>query len=147
MAGATHDVLVVGGGHNGLVAANYLADAGLGVCVVEANGKVGGFTTTDTAIAAAPEHLINSFSVDAFFWDAFPPSHELDLDRYGLRRVEVDPGHVYLHPEGGSIGFWADARRTAEETRRFPASDADSYLDFGRVLERFGTILLTLART
>lgn len=147
MVGSAHDVVVIGGGHNGLVAANYLADAGLDVCVLEANSKVGGFTSTHAAIPVAPRHLINSFSVDAFFWDAFPPSYELDLDRYGLRRVEVDPGHVYLHPDGGSIGFWADARRTAEEIRRFSAADAAAYLDFARVLERFGTILLTLART
>lgn len=147
MAGTDHDVVVIGGGHNGLVAANYLADAGLDVTVVEANDSIGGFTATGHTIPSAPEHLINSFSVDAFFWDAFPPSYELELGRYGLRRVEVDPGHVYLHPDGGSIAFWADARRTADDIRRFSPADAEAYLEFARVLSRFGNIMLRLART
>jgi phytoene dehydrogenase-like protein len=141
------DVLVIGAGHNGLVAANYLVDAGLDVLVVEAGPSIGGFTATGAVIPGAPRHLINSFSVDAFFWDAFPPSYQLGLERYGLRRVEIDPGHVYLHPDGGSIGFWADAARTADEIRRFSAADATAYLEFARVLRRFGNIMLTLART
>jgi phytoene dehydrogenase-like protein len=147
LVGTDHDVVVIGGGHNGLVAANYLADAGMDVTVIEANDSIGGFTSTGHAIPSAPGHLINSFSVDAFFWDAFPPSYELELERYGLRRVQVDPGHVYLHPDGGSIAFWADARRTAEEIRRFSAADAEAYLEFARVLRRFGNIMLRLART
>jgi phytoene dehydrogenase-like protein len=106
MGGSTHDVMVVGGGHNGLVAANCLADAGLDVCVVEVNSAVGGVHRHSRGYTrGARPHLINSFSVDAFFWDAFPPSYELNLERYGLRRVEVDPGHVYVHPDGGSIEF------------------------------------------
>jgi phytoene dehydrogenase-like protein len=141
------DVLAIGAGHNGLVAANYLVDAGLDVAVVEAGPSIGGFTSTGAVLPGAPRHLINSFSVDAFFWDAFPPSYQLGLEHYGLRRVEIDPGHVYLHPDGGSIGFWADARRTADEIRRFSPADATAYLEFARVLRRFGNIMLTLART
>jgi phytoene dehydrogenase-like protein len=105
------------------------------------------FSRNTAPIPAAPEHLINSYSVDAFFWDAFPPSYELGLEGYGLRRVMVDPGHVYLHPDGGSIAFWADARRTAAEIGRFSKADASTYLEFARVLRRFGNIMLTLART
>ncbi len=145
--GESHDVVVIGAGHNGLVAANYLKDAGLSVAVLEANDAIGGMTATQTPIAAAPQHLINSYSVDAFFWDAFPPSRELELERYGLRRNEVDPGHLYLHPEGASIGFWSDASRTADDIRRFSQADARAYLDFAHVLERFGNIVLRLARS
>lgn len=142
-----YDVVVIGAGHNGLVAANYLVDAGLRVIVVEANDAIGGMTATRTPIAAAPKHLINSYSVDAFFWDAFPPSRELGLERYGLERNEVEPGHLYLHPEGGSIGFWSDASRTADDIRRFSEGDARAYLEFAHLLERFGNIVLRLART
>jgi phytoene dehydrogenase-like protein len=49
MAGIDHDVVVIGGGHNGLVAANYLADAGMDVTVVEANDSIGGFTSRPAA--------------------------------------------------------------------------------------------------
>lgn len=123
------DVVVIGAGHNGLVAANYLCDAGFSVVVVEANDRVGGMTSTSASIAAAPNHLINNFSVDSFFWDSFPPSRELDLHRHGLNLVEFDPGHLYLHPEGGSIAFYRDASRTADDIRRFSPNDARAYLD------------------
>ena len=147
MSGLSCDIVVIGGGHNGLVAANYLADAKLDVIVVEANATVGGLTATSATLAAAPNHKFNHFSVDAFFWDSFPPSYELELDKYGLRRTVIDPGHVYLHPDGGSIGFWSDATRTADEIRRFSAKDAATYIEFANVLDRFATILLRMARS
>ena len=140
--------MVIGGGHNGLVAANYLIDAGFSVTLIEANPTVGGMTSTSATLAAAPNHLFNHFSVDPFFWDSFPPSWELELEKYGLQRAEpIDPGHVYLHPDGGSIGFWEDAQKTADEIRRFSTKDAQAYLDFQNVLHRFANILLRGART
>jgi phytoene dehydrogenase-like protein len=141
------DVIVIGGGHNGLVAANYLADAGLAVTVLEANARVGGMTSCHRPIAGAPDHVINSFSVDAFFWDSFPPSRELRLDRYGLRRAPIDPGHVYLGPDGESIGFWADASQTADEIAHFSKADARTYLEFARMLDGFADIVFAFATT
>ncbi len=141
------DVVVIGGGHNGLVAANYLADAGYQVAVCESNASVGGMTATSATIDAAPQHLINSYSVDAFFWDSFPAATDLGLERYGLRRNEIDPGHLYLHPEGGSIGFWCDPTRTADDIRRFSPADARAYLEFAEMLGTFADIMLRLART
>jgi phytoene dehydrogenase-like protein len=141
------DVLVIGGGHNGLVAANYLLDGGLSVAVLEANPRVGGMTSCHTPIAGAPRHVINSFSVDAFFWDSFPPSRELGLEKYGLRRAPIDPGHVWLGPGGESIGFWADASRTAAEIAHFSKADARTYLEFARMLDGFADIVFALATT
>jgi phytoene dehydrogenase-like protein len=145
--GASCDVAVIGGGHNGLVAANYLADAGMDVLVLEANDDVGGMTACHTPIAGAPRHVINSFSVDAFFWDSFPPSKELGLERFGLRRALIDPGHVYLAPDGASIGFWSDAARTAEEIGHFSRDDARAYLEFATMLDGFADIVFALATT
>lgn len=139
------DALVIGAGHNGLVAANYLIDSGLDVMVVEALGQVGGLTATSAVIPGAPNHLISSYSVDAFFWDSFPPSRELELERYGLERVTVDPGHVYLHPEGPSIAFGHDIKQTVEDIRRISEVDAKAYIEFSRVLNNFANVFLTLA--
>jgi phytoene dehydrogenase-like protein len=139
------DVIVIGGGHNGLVAANYLADTGRSVVVVEANERVGGMTAVHTPIADAPQHLINSYSVDAFFWDSFPPSRELELHRHGLRRTRIDPGHLYLAPDGASIGFWADVRKTAEEIRHFSPEDARAYVEFAALLDGFADLVFAAA--
>ena len=115
--------------------------------MVEASDAIGGMTSTTPAISTAPEHLINSYSVDAFFWDAFPASRDLGLEQYGLEREPVDPGHVYLHPDGSSIGFWADARRTVEEIRHFSPADARAYEEFARIMRRFSDLAFAFATT
>ena len=142
-----YDIVVIGAGHNGLVAANYLCDAGFSVIVVEANERIGGMTSTSTPISAAPRHLINNFSIDSFFWDSFPPSRELQLHRYGLNLVELDPGHLYLHPGGGSIAFFKDPTRTADDIRRFSAHDARAYLEFVPSLQAFAELAMQMGKT
>jgi phytoene dehydrogenase-like protein len=146
-SGAGHDVVVIGAGHNGLVAANYLTDAGLDVMVVEANERIGGMTSSGTSIPGAPHHVINHCAVDLFLWDVFPPGRQLGLHRYGLRTVEAEPAYVYLHPDGESLAVWRDPRRTAEEIRRFSPADADAYLEYARFLDAFLDLALPLAGT
>ena len=58
------DVLVVGAGHNGLVAACYLARAGLDVLVVEASDHIGGCTTSEVLVPAAPQHWMGPCADD-----------------------------------------------------------------------------------
>lgn len=106
----THDMIVVGAGHNGLVAANYLANEGMDVLVVEASDEIGGMTMTAPMIAEAPHHLINHCAVDPILWGAGPPARDLALEDHGLTWVKVDPAFVYLHPDGASIAFWRDPR-------------------------------------
>src|SRR5687768_14626941 len=115
-----HDVVVIGAGHNGLVAACYLARAGLDVLVVEAAPVAGGMTSTiEGAIPEAPHHKINVCSVEPGLLRGTDLVSDLDLARYGYREVEVDPFCVHLMPGGESVAFWRDPRRTAEEIRRF----------------------------
>ena len=79
------DAIVIGAGHNGLVAANYLADAGLEVVVLERRPAIGGMTRSEFAIANAPNHLINHCAVDPVFWPQSVPARELGLERFGLK--------------------------------------------------------------
>jgi len=144
---STYDVVVIGAGHNGLVAANYLADAGRSVVVVEANESIGGFTASRRSIPGAPDHLTHPYSFDPFFWDSFPPAKELRLDRHGLERVRVDPGLVYLDPEDASIGFWENPASTAAEIERFSRSDARAYLEFAELLRAFSDVALSYFTT
>jgi phytoene dehydrogenase-like protein len=144
---ADHDVVVIGAGHNGLVAANYLADAGHDVLVVEANDYAGGMTSSGCTIPEAPHHVVNHCALDPYFWDAYPPARELGLHRYGLRMIRVDPAYAYLHPDGASIAFWQNPMRTAEEIRRFSPADADAFLEFARFLDALIDIGLPLTLT
>ncbi len=144
---ASHDMIVVGAGHNGLVAANYLANEGLDVLVVEASDEIGGMTMTAPMIAEAPHHLINHCAVDPILWGAGPPARDLALEDHGLNWVTVDPAFVYLHPDGASIAFWRDPKKTAEEIRRFSEADARAYLEFAEFLDAFYDLIFPIMGT
>lgn len=76
----TVDVVVVGGGHKGLVAAAYLARAGLSVTVLEALGAPGGMTRTEYPIAAAPQHSVDPCAVDVVFMHASKCAESVTTD-------------------------------------------------------------------
>jgi phytoene dehydrogenase-like protein len=138
------DVVVIGAGHNGLVAANYIADGGDQVLVVEAGSQVGGLTSSGRTIPQAPDHLIHHFSFDPFFWDSFPAAKGLRLEEdHGWQRVRVDPGLVYLHPGGESVAFWEDPQQTANEIAHFSPKDGRAYMEFAELLMALSDLLLS----
>ena len=120
--------IIIGGGHNGLVTAAYLAKAGKPVTVVEARDIVGGFCTTEELVSEAPGFKFNPTSLDHVLLKVEPSViTELGLARYGLSYLEVDPFYSFIRPDGASICFWRDYRRTVEEIARFSKRDAESY--------------------
>ena len=129
-----HDVIVVGGGHNGLVAASYLAQANLKALVVEARPIVGGMATCDRPLPEAPAHLMHPCAADLLFMRASTVMTDLRLAEIGFRHIEVDPGYVVLSSEGPSIAFWRDPCRTADEIGRLSRRDAAAYLDLHETL-------------
>ncbi len=142
-----HDVIVIGAGHNGLTAACKLARAGLDVHVVEAGATFGGQSTTLRLVESAPNHRISPYAVDDIFLTAGGLVDELELRRFGYRDVYIDPSYVYLHPDGATLAFWKDARRTAEEIRVFSPADADAYLELIRTVDALLDIALPIMRS
>jgi phytoene dehydrogenase-like protein len=138
------EVIVIGAGHNGLVAACYLARAGRDVLVLEANPEIGGCTTTAPYIAAAPEHLISPCAADFAFIRASTVVEELNLTAFGYREQEIDPPYVALATDGSSLAMWHDAARTVEEIRRLSPRDADAYERYARTLDIAMDIVLPL---
>ena len=119
------DAVVVGGGHNGLVAAAYLARSGARTLVLEARGKTGGAATTEAPWPDAPDHRVTRLS---YVMSLLPPSiaRDLDLARHGYKVFPMGP-YYQAFPEGGSIKLYADdAQRNHAEVAKWSKKDADA---------------------
>lgn len=120
-------VVVVGGGHNGLVAACYLAGAGRRVLVLEASDKVGGGSRTDETISghrfdthAAAHNIINMTRIPA----------ELDLAGAGLEYLPMDPFATGVFEDGRTVRFFRDVERTVASIAEHSRADAEAYRAF-----------------
>lgn len=136
------DVIIVGAGHNGLVAACYLAKAGLDVLVVEASPVIGGMTATNPVVPGAPGHQINEGSIQASLFRASSIERDLGLSRYGLRQIRIDPPHAQLAPDGASFAMWDDPARCADELRRFSPRDAKAWVELSSTLDAVMDVVL-----
>ncbi|HEY9283193.1 MAG TPA: NAD(P)-binding protein, partial [Pyrinomonadaceae bacterium] len=137
MSNANGRVVIVGAGHNGLVAACYLARAGLSPLVLERRGRVGG--------AAVTEEFHAGFRCSTLAHAAGPLAprveHDLKLERHGLQLIRP-PVRVFAPGAGGpSLTLYEDAARTAAELRSFSAKDASSYPEFCESFRRIGRVL------
>ncbi len=135
-----HDVIIIGGGHNGLVAATYLAKAGLKPLVLEGRPVVGG--------AAVNDELAPGFKCPTLAHSAGPLSpvviKELGLERYGLDLIHPDVAVLSLSPEGRGLLLYNDPARSAEEIAGFSKTDAAKYLEFDGVLKNLAAVLVRL---
>jgi phytoene dehydrogenase-like protein len=139
------DVVVIGAGHNGLVAASYLAKDGLRVAVVEAAEAPGGMTASGPFIPEAPNHIVNSCAVDIISMLHSRIPAELQLREHGLQLVKPDPSYVSLHPDGSTLAIWRDKAHTAAEIERYSSADARAFLEFTDLLDvMIGAILPVL---
>jgi phytoene dehydrogenase-like protein len=142
------DVVVVGSGHNGLVAAAYLAKAGLDVLVVEASPTAGGMTATNPMAPEAPEYLLNEASIQASLFRTTTIDRDLGLSaKYGLRQSIIDPAHFQLAADGSSLGLWRDPRKTAAELEYFSKRDARALLELYEVIDAAVDIGLPMMQT
>jgi phytoene dehydrogenase-like protein len=129
------DVVIVGAGHNGLVAGTYLARAGHRVLIVERGPKLGGMTSSGFMIPEAPQHMVTPCAVELIFVRATGLIEEFDLPRHGMKTVDPDPSYAYLHPDGNSIAVFRDPRRTAQDMERLSRADGKAYLEFAKLLD------------
>lgn len=135
-------VVIIGGGHNGLVAAFYLARAGLKPLVLERRETVGGAVITGEIHPGyrcpTLSHAAGPLRADI--------ARDMRLDRHGLRPFRPDP-HVFAPaPDGRALVLYQDAGRSAGEIRRFSAKDAVAYPAFQESIRRIAGLLDHLRR-
>ena len=120
------DAIIIGGGHNGLVCAAYLAKAGRKVLVLESRHVLGGAAVTEEI------HPGFHFSVCSYVVSLLRPKiiRDLHLARHGLEILPLDSSFLPL-PDGRSLTRWGDTGRTYDEIRQFSQRDADQYGEFG----------------
>src|SRR5262245_5011158 len=135
------DAIIVGGGHNGLVCAAYLAAAGLKVTVLERRGVVGGAAVTEefhpgfrNSVASYAVSLLNPKII-----------RDLDLPAHGLRIVERRLANFLPTADGRYL--ITGGGRTREEVARFSARDAARLGDYGERLESIADVLRDLVLT
>jgi phytoene dehydrogenase-like protein len=131
------DVVVIGGGHNGLVAAAYLARSGLDTLVCERRGVVGGAAVSEHPFG--PDYTVTSLS---YVVSLLPPAlvRELRLKEHGYH---VFPQGPYFAPraDGRYLRLPADPAQRRAEIARFSARDAEAYDRYEAHLQRIGAIL------
>ncbi|CAI9282560.1 unnamed protein product [Lactuca saligna] len=127
------DALVIGGGHNGLTAAAYLAQSGLSVAVLERRHLIGG--------AAITEELIPGFKFSrcSYLQSLLRPSiiRDLELHRHGLKLLKRSPSSFTPCLDGRYLLLGPDAELNHSEISKFSKQDADAYPRYEDQLEKF----------
>jgi phytoene dehydrogenase-like protein len=126
-----YEVVVVGGGHNGLIAACYLAKAGIKVCVIEQSDKIGGGTKSSEL--AAPGFISDHCSVAHTMIQANPVIRDDELQlkaKFGLQYVNPEKMTAMIFDDGRVLEFYADVERTCQSIAQFSAHDAEAYRRF-----------------
>lgn len=134
----SYDSIVIGGGHNGLVTAAYLARAGQKVVVLEARDVLGGAAATEEGSAVFGPDYGSGFQVDTGAHRIGGLStkvvSDLGLAQHGLELLDADPTVFVPVREGTPLILWRDPQKTADAIREISAADAEAWIPFTRLL-------------
>jgi phytoene dehydrogenase-like protein len=146
-SGSHYDAIIVGAGHNGLIAAGYLAKAGKSVLVLERRSIIGGATVTEEIF---PGYRLSTCS---YVCNLLLPEviADLELERHGYDVRPFDPQYFVPFPDGSYFMSFLDGRKTREQIAKFSRRDVAAYDAYwqmwDRIVERMRPLLLQPAPT
>jgi phytoene dehydrogenase-like protein len=133
----SRDIVIIGGGHNGLVTAFYLARAGYKPLVLERRNQVGG--------AAITEEFHPGFRASVLAHSAGPLRPEvvrdMQLEKYGLKLITPTVDVAALSPDGQALVLYREIEKAAQEIAKVSESDAAKYREFHAALEKTSRII------
>jgi len=133
----SRDIVIIGGGHNGLVTAFYLARAGYKPLLLERRNQVGGAAITD--------EFHPGFRASLLAHSAGPLRPEvvrdMQLQKYGLKMIAPAVDVTALSPNGHALILYRDMERAAREIAKTSQSDANKYREFHVALEKTSRII------
>jgi len=131
------DIVIIGGGHNGLVTAFYLAKAGFKPLILERRNQVGG--------AAITEEFHPEFRSSILAHSAGPLRPEvvtdMQLDKHGLKLVTPEVAVTALSPDGRALVLYQEVEGAAQEIAKFSKVDAAKYREFQLALEKASRVI------
>ena len=131
------DIVIIGGGHNGLVTAFYLAKAGFKPLVLERRQQLGGAAVTDEFSpgfrCSTLAHTAGSIRPEVF--------RDMALDRHGLKLITSEIAAVALTPEGRALTLYNDVNKSSREIAGFSQKDARNYPEFQESLGKMGKVI------
>jgi phytoene dehydrogenase-like protein len=129
-----YDVIVIGGGPNGLTTTAYLAKAGVKVLMLERHHEGGGGLITEEWSG----FRFNTHAKLMLMMDVMPPYHDLQLEDFGCRYLQPEVAASILTRDGRAMTFYADINKTAQSIAKFSTHDAERYVE---VMEDWYTVV------
>jgi phytoene dehydrogenase-like protein len=130
-----YDVIIIGGGPNGLVAGAYLAKAGQKVLILEKRYEVGGGLATEDVFGGYPA---NTHALYMMMTDYAPPYQDLELESsYGLKHIYPPLQFAMPTQDGRCLCLYSDVEKTCKSIAQFSQKDAEAYREMARKYENY----------
>jgi phytoene dehydrogenase-like protein len=131
------DVVIIGGGHNGLVTAFYLAKAGFKPMVLERRENIGGCAITEEFHPGFRTSRLSHAT-----WPLHPSvADDMDLGRHGLRTYSPDVRVLSLAEDGNNLALYGDPQNSQQQIAQFSARDAEGYIELQKALTAIGSAI------